>query len=82
MRKNNARSSYECGLSQLIMDCRVKPGAAARLTPSFGRLCPIMKGRLGENREAQASPDVSNMAASSAARAGLPAQTTNWNAGK
>ena len=31
---------------------------------------------------AYASPEVSNMAASSASRAGLPAQTTNWKAGK
>ena len=29
-----------------------------------------------------ASPEVSNMAASIASRADLPAQTTNWNAGK
>ena len=29
-----------------------------------------------------ASPEVSNMAESIASRAGLPAQTTNWNAGK
>jgi hypothetical protein len=29
-----------------------------------------------------ACPCVSNMAASSASRAGLPAQTTNWKAGK
>ena len=32
--------------------------------------------------EAYASPEVSNIAASSAGRACLPAQTTNWNAGK
>jgi hypothetical protein len=73
MKKNNARNSYERGLSHLIMDCRVKPGNdSGEAAFSFGRL-------IGK---AQASPEVSNMAASSAARAGLPAQTTNWNAGK
>ena len=39
---------------------------------------------LGRNdgTEFYASPLVSNIAASSASRAGLPAQTTNWNAWK
>jgi hypothetical protein len=36
----------------------------------------------GRYCELYASPEVSNMAASSASRAGLPAQTTNWKAGK
>ena len=33
-------------------------------------------------RARHASPEVSNMADSIASRADLPAQTTNWNAGK
>jgi hypothetical protein len=37
---------------------------------------------MGSPSVPQASPDVSNMAASSASAAGLPAQMTNWNAWK
>ncbi len=37
---------------------------------------------MADGRGAHASPEVSNIAASSASRALLPAQTTNWNAGE
>jgi len=55
------------------MIAAAKPGAAA---PTAN-----VAGLVGSRQSGYASPDVSSITASSAARADWPAQITNWKAG-
>ncbi len=53
------------------------------ITRYRSRICAsLVQDDVGERGETYASPTVSNIAASIASVVDLPAQTTNWNAGK